>query len=96
MAKALVRAIGVFGRYSRASDEYSDNIPEGPTDFFVQRAYGNVANFLKTKGKAVVSQQIMPLPHLDDGIISGPNAAAGYLFNRCIIANCFESGNGFN
>jgi len=95
MAKAFVRAIGVFGRQARISDKYDE--PSYPiTNFEVERSHDSIERFLREKATPVVDQQINPLPHIKDGIISGPNAGSIYTFNNCLVANCFRSGNGFN
>jgi len=96
MVKALVRAIGLFGRQARISDKYEE--PAYPiTDFDVARSYETIETFLKKGVTSVIDQQVMPLPYLEEGIITGPNVGSVYLFNNnCLVANCFESGNGFN
>jgi hypothetical protein len=97
MSKLFVRAIGLFGRVSRISDKYEE--PSYPiTDREVRESYQNVEALLRKGGKSIITQQVILLPHAGDGIISGPHAGSGYLFNGngCFVANCLESGNGFN
>lgn len=95
MAKVLVRAIGLFGRLARISDKYEE--PIYPiTNFKVERSYENIEKFLKKEATPVVDKQVAPLPYLEDGIITGPHAGSVYVFNNCLVANYFESGNGFN
>ena len=95
MAKAFVRAIGVFGRQARISDKYEE--PSYPiTNYEVERSYSRIEKFLQEKAAPVVEQHVNPLPYLEEGIITGPHAGSIYTFNNCLVANCFESGNGFN
>jgi hypothetical protein len=95
MVKAYVRAIGVFGRQARISDKYDE--PSYPiTNYEVERSYEGIEKFLSENATPVIDQQVNPLPYIEDGIISGPNAGSIYTFNNCLVANCFESGNGFN
>jgi len=95
MVKVLVRAIGVFGRMCSMADKYEEP-PPGPDNYDLAKSYDNVESFLKKHGRIVIPQQIKNLPHLDDGIITSPNAGSSYIFNKCLVANLFESGNGFN
>lgn len=95
MVKAFVRAIGVFGRQARISDKYEE--PSYPiTNYEGERSYEKIEKFLEKEGTSVIDQQVNPFPYLEDGIITGSNVGSIYTFNNCFVANCFESGNGFN
>lgn len=95
MTRVLVRAIGVFGKYDQSNSAWDDDC-EGVFEDKVIYSFERIEGILREKGKSVVGQQINLLPYIDEGIITGPNAGSIYLFNNCLVANCFVSGNGFN
>ena len=95
MTKVFVRAIGILGRQSRIFDKYYEST-KPITNFEVERNYIQIENFLKKNYTPFVNTQINPFPHLEEGIITGPNLGSMYFSNNCIVVNCFESGNGFN
>ena len=96
MTKVFVRAIGIFGKCNRSNSAWDDDY-KGVFEYQVRDySYPKIEQFLKEHGKDVIAQEINLLPHIGDGIITGPNASSLYFFNNCLVANLFVSGNGFN
>jgi len=97
MVKALVRAIGVFGRYVSIAEKYDySGVPAGPTEFDVQLGHSTIEELLRREGKQIVMPRVDLAPHLKDGIITGPNISSIHLFNECSVDHLYTSGNGFN
>ncbi|MBM3247436.1 hypothetical protein FJZ17_02765 [Candidatus Pacearchaeota archaeon] len=90
MVKALVRAIGVFGRYVSIAEKYDySGVPAGPTEFDVQLGHSTIEELLRREGKQIVMPRVDLAPHLKDGIITGPNISSihprnGFNFNGII------------
>lgn len=97
MVKVFVKAICVFGRHCSIADKYLDGDErQGLGEFYVQKSYESIESFLGREAKQIIVPQIKPLPYINEGIITGPNASSIYSYNECLITNCFVSGNGFN
>lgn len=82
------------GLFAGPIDKYVER--EGPFDSDLEPCYNELEKFLKENAKTISPQKIVPLPFIEEGVITGPKANSTYFFNSCLVENIWHPGGAFS